>query len=136
MSKLGITLGLGVDLIKSSRFERLLTAKTTSFSQRLSKRILHPTHELPRFDSMTPQRQVQFLTGSWAAKEAVFKTLDIADQEKFNFNEWYRYHDSKGKPFIWNDGYAAPDEEFHLSISHDDSLVIATVLRQRIIDHL
>lgn len=134
MTKSGIVLGIGVDIIKSSRFERLLTTRTTSFSQRLSKRILHPKYELPRFESMTPQRQVQFLTGSWAAKEAVFKTLDVEYQEKFNFNEWYRHHDSKGKPFIWNDNYKLPSEEFHLSISHDDSLIIATVLRQRIID--
>ncbi|EER32987.1 conserved hypothetical protein [Candida tropicalis MYA-3404] len=134
MKKLGITLGLGVDIINSSRFQRLLTSKTTSFSQRLSKRILHPKHELPRFESMTNSRQVQFLTGSWAAKEAVFKTLDIEDQKKFSFNQWYRYHDPNGKPFIWNDNYGLRDEEFHLSISHDDSLIIATVLRQRVID--
>ena len=81
---------------------------------------------------MHSQRQAQYLTGSWAAKEALFKTLDLNSQKEFNFNQWYRFHDSNRKPFIWNDRYKLSDEEFHLSISHDDSLVIATVLRQKV----
>lgn len=132
MPKVGTVLGIGVDIVNSVRFERLLTAKSSSFGTRLSKRILHPEHELPLFQQMHSQRQVQYLTGSWAAKEALFKTLDLNSQKEFNFNQWYRFHDSNGKPFIWNDRYKLSDEEFHLSISHDDSLVIATVLRQKV----
>ncbi|EMG49578.1 acpS Holo-[acyl-carrier-protein] synthase [Candida maltosa Xu316] len=135
MTKSGLILGIGVDIIKSSRFERLLTSKSTTFASRLSKRILHPVHELPKFESMNAQRQVQYLTGSWASKEAVFKTLDIELQKKFIFNEWYRSHDSNGKPFIKCDEYPLANEEFLLSISHDDSLVIATVLRQKLIEN-
>jgi len=129
--KVGLVVGIGIDVIKASRFEKLLKAKTSSFAERLCKRILHPTKELPRFHKMNTDRQVQFLTGSWAAKEALFKTLQQDEQNEFNFNEWYRFNDETGKPFIWNDKYDPNCEEFHLSISHDDSLVVATVLRQR-----
>ncbi|KAI5968772.1 hypothetical protein CANMA_002208 [Candida margitis] len=132
--KVGLVVGIGIDIIKASRFENLLETKTSSFAERLCKRILHPTKELPRFKEMSPQRRVQFLTGSWAAKEALFKTLQVHEQGEFNFNEWYRFNDTNGKPFIWNDKYNSNDEEFHLSISHDDSIVIATVLRQKIYD--
>lgn len=131
-SKVGLVVGIGIDVMKASRFEKLLRAKTSSFAERLCKRILHPTHELPRFKEMNAERQVQFLTGSWAAKEALFKTLQQSEQNEFNFNEWYRCNDATGKPFIWNDKYDANNVEFHLSISHDDSLVIATVLRQKV----
>ncbi|KAG5421138.1 hypothetical protein I9W82_000228 [Candida metapsilosis] len=130
--KAGLVVGIGVDIIKTSRFEKLLKAKTSSFAERLCKRILHPRHELPRFKEMGGERQVQFLAGSWAAKEALFKTLQQEEQDQFNFNEWYRFNNSTGKPFIWNDKFDPKSEEFHLSISHDDSLVIATVLRQKI----
>ncbi|KAI5955491.1 hypothetical protein KGF57_003623 [Candida theae] len=130
--KAGLVVAIGVDIIKTSRFEKLLRTKTTSFAERLSKRILHHTHELPKFNEMDAGRQVQFMAGSWAAKEALFKTLHQEEQDVFNFNEWYRYNNSSGKPFISNDKYDYNNEEFHLSISHDDSLVIATVLRQKL----
>ncbi|KAI5950808.1 hypothetical protein KGF54_003882 [Candida jiufengensis] len=131
MRKVGITLGIGIDIINSLRFSKLLTTKSSTFTSRLCDRILNPIHEIPKFKTLTSERQVQYITGSWAAKEALFKTLGPEDQKQFNFNQWYRYHDSYGKPFIWSDSYDGKDEEFHLSISHDESLIVATVLRQK-----
>ncbi|CAK9436111.1 uncharacterized protein LODBEIA_P06690 [Lodderomyces beijingensis] len=131
MVKVGLVLGIGVDIVKKSRFEHLLKDKSSSFAARLGKRILHPKHEHPRFQTMKPERQVEYMTGAWAAKEALFKTLNPTEQSVFNFNDWYRYHDSQGKPFVWNDDLEMSDEKFHLSISHDGSFVIATVLRQK-----
>lgn len=133
MVKVGITLGIGVDIVKRSRFKRLLS-KNPAFSVRLTQRILHPIHEAHRFKNMNNERQVQYIAGSWAAKEAVFKTLTPNEQEQFNFNDWYRYHDNNGKPFIWNDNFKVENDEFHLSVSHDEDYIVATVLRQRLFD--
>ncbi|KAI5963514.1 uncharacterized protein KGF55_002394 [Candida pseudojiufengensis] len=132
MKKIGITLGIGIDVINSSRFQKLLQTKSSTFTSRLCDRILHPIHEIPKFKSFTTERQIQYITGAWASKEALFKTLGPEDQKNYNFNQWYRYHDSYNKPFIWSDHYNVEDEEFHLSLSHDDTLVIATVLRQKV----
>ncbi|CAI5757286.1 unnamed protein product [Candida verbasci] len=131
--KLSYTIGIGIDIINITRFERLLE-KGGTFTNRLSKRILHP-NELLKFNKLNGKRKIEFITGSWASKEALFKTLDIEDQKQFNFNQWYRSYNNHGKPFIWNDAYFK-NEEFHLSLSHDSSFIIATVLRQKIYNNV
>lgn len=135
MKQVAITVGIGMDIINCRRFDRLLSLKGSSFASRLSKRLLHPIHELPRFESIaTNSQRVQFISGSWAAKEAVFKTLDSESQKLFLFKEWYKSNDKRGKPFISSDKYDSEDEQFLLTITHDADFVAATVLRQRIID--
>lgn len=137
--KLGITLGIGVDILKTNRFKELLLSKgelNSLFTSRMSSRILHPEFELPKFkelkDSNKLNECISLISGSWASKEAVYKTLDCEYQKQFQFKNWYRYYNEQGKPFIRSDLYKKENEEFHLSISHDDGLLVATVLRQKI----
>jgi len=137
--KLGITLGIGVDILKTSRFKELLLSKgklNSLFTTRISSRILHPEFELPKFNELKDSNKlnecIALISGSWASKEAVYKTLDYEYQKLFQFKNWYRYYNEQGKPFIQSDFYKEGNEEFHLSISHDDGLLIATVLRQKI----
>lgn len=106
------------------RFSRLL-AKGKPFSDRLCQRILHP-RELAKFRDLRSEAAARYLAGSWAAKEAVFKTLDESDQKTFEFNKWYKYSVGK-KPSIGTDG---AKDVFLLSVSHDNDMLIATVLRQ------
>jgi phosphopantetheine--protein transferase-like protein len=130
--KIRSTIGIGVDIINTNRF-RLLFEKKTSFVDRLSKRILHPSHELPRFQSLyksNVDESIRFIAGSWSIKEALFKTLDPDEQEKFNFNHWYKSYNSNGKPFVSNDNYNC-DESFLVSVSHDHEMLVANVLRQK-----
>ncbi|RLV89433.1 Holo-acyl-carrier-protein synthase [Spathaspora sp. JA1] len=133
MNKYGLVLGIGVDILQSTRISKLLTTKSSIFIGKFSKRILHPRYEFPKFEQLNQLEKIQYLSGVWCAKEALFKTLDLSDQKLFQFNQWYRLYDESGKPHIKNDLYSKPDEEFHLSISHDDSIFMATVLRQRIL---
>lgn len=140
MGKVGVVLGIGVDLLKTSRFQQLLLKHekqvNSDFAKRLSQRILHPKRELPSFEEAAEandlRRCILILSGSWAAKEAVFKSLDVEDQSEFQFKDWYRFYNGRGKPYIQNDDYQLknPDEEFLLSISHDVDLLVAYVTRQ------
>lgn len=141
VKKLGLTLGIGIDIIKTKRFKELLLSKgklNSSFTSRLSSRILHPKFELPKFDECKQNDKLEecvaLISGSWASKEAVYKTLDIQHQRKFEFKNWYRHYNEQGKPYIRCDKYEEENEEFQLSISHDDGLLVATVLRQKIYD--
>ncbi|CAH2354053.1 putative holo-[acyl-carrier-protein] synthase [[Candida] railenensis] len=129
-------LGIGVDIVKISRFNSLLAKdggkNGKTGTSRFIRRVLHPKElmefeELRQNDSIEPR--VRYVAGSWAAKEAIFKTLDPKDQKIFQFKDWYRYKDSFGKPHIWNDDYNER-EQFLLSISHDGDTLIANVLRQ------
>lgn len=119
--------GLGVDIIRILRFSRLLQ-KDKVFVDRLCSRILHNS-EYEGFHKLESLSASRYLAGSWAAKEALFKTLDEHDQKNFQFCQWFRHYQGK-KPFILKDGYRS-DEQFHLSISHDGDVLVATVLRQR-----
>lgn len=138
-ARFGLTLGIGIDIIKTNRFEKLLLSKgklDSPFTTKISSRILHPEFEIPIFNEHKRENKVKecvsLIAGSWASKEAVYKTLGIEDQKVFQFKEWYRHYNAQGKPFIRNDNYKGADEEFHLSISHDDGILIANVLRQKI----
>lgn len=126
-----IVVGLGVDIINTARFERLLQ-RDQQFVTKLAKRVLHLHREYPKFDELLKKdlaRCTTYISGSWAAKEALFKTLPPADQQSFQFKNWYRSHTPSGKPLITN----GSSSEFLLSISHDNNILIATVLHQKFI---
>lgn len=128
--KIGVTIGLGVDIVKVNRFSAII-GRGDAYVQRFTQRILHPS-EYARFHASTSR--AHHLAGSWAAKEAVFKTLDPLHQTSFQFKKWYRFYDATGKPYIRSDEYNGNDEEFMLSISHDDDVLVANVLRQKTVD--
>ncbi|GME67491.1 unnamed protein product [[Candida] boidinii] len=147
MSKI---LAIGCDLHQLSRVRKIVDRDGLNSSKvkRLSERILHPKNELVKFNelkgSINPQiaktadfnRVIEsccnILSVSWCCKEAVFKTLDSKDQKVFSFKDWYKINDLNGRPFIYNDNYlkSNQNEEFLLTISHDNDLIISTVLRQ------
>ncbi|KAG2736063.1 hypothetical protein G9P44_000153 [Scheffersomyces stipitis] len=125
-------LGIGVDVVNTDRFRRLVS-RDPRFLAKLTARILHPQHELPEFFRISDaENKVKFLAGSWASKEAVFKTLDISSQKQFQFKHWFRRYSEQGKPHICNDNYPQSEqEEFLLSISHDSNVLVASALRQQ-----
>lgn len=134
--RIAVTIGLGVDILRTSRFQRLLLEKNEQFVTRLALRVLHNEHEYPKFIQLQQndiKKCINYISGSWAAKEALFKTLETDEQQTFQFKDWYRYHDSNGKPYISNTKYTQ-DEVFLLSVSHDDDILVANVLRQKFIE--
>ncbi|CAH6718291.1 mitochondrial holo-[acyl-carrier-protein] synthase [[Candida] jaroonii] len=139
MKKITTTLGIGVDILKISRFDKMINKPgrglDSLFVEKLGSRILHPIHELPVFKSLLKTQDsskvTKYLAGNWAMKEAIYKTLDESDQKFFQFNQWFKLYNERGKPDISNDDYHKP-EEFLLSISHDEDVLVATVLRQEV----
>lgn len=115
--------GLGVDLVHILRFTRLLS-KGDRFTKKLCERILHPL-ELAQLRHLDAKAVTRYIAGSWASKEAVFKTLGEKEQASFQFKQWYRYKEGN-RPAI---GSETSTDRFMLSISHDNDMLIATVLR-------
>lgn len=118
-----MVLAIGVDLIKVSRIAALVAGKNSS---RFLRRVLHPS-ELDNLKGLTENRVPDYVAGCWAAKEAVFKTLDPETQKDFRFQDWYRYK-VHGRPCIARE--PPHSDEFLLSISHDNGMLVAMVLRQ------
>lgn len=149
-------IGIGVDIINVQRFKHLVQKHGvhSSYVNRLALRILNHKHEYPKFQKLQSvvnqqhtsdntntvavavDKCAHVFAGSWAAKEALFKTLDVSQQKQFEFKNWYKTNDSNGKPSISWDVESGMNIEpkcniFMLTISHDKDLLIATVLRQR-----
>lgn len=151
-------LGLGNDVAHLPRFVALLKTRHSARIDRLAARILHPTHEAPKFHGLLKattsdadsdarvHAAARFLATAWATKEALYKTLDAVDQARCRFSHWHKAavppvvaptaHNSDRfrKPAIVNEKYARThtQERFHLSISHDGDYVFATVIREQV----
>lgn len=130
-------MGHGVDVVKITRFERMIARHgdvLSKFVRRLGCRILNGVHEMPRFNQLVAQKDTvnlcRYLAGNWAMKEAIYKSLDSQDQQTFQFQNWYKTYDERGKPQVGADGYRNKDEKFTISISHDEEVLIASVIRQ------
>lgn len=129
--------GIGVDIVKVSRFHRILNTFTgrNKTIERFGTKVLHPVHEQPQFMQYVRQSDVcssaRLLSGSWCVKEAVFKSLSPAEQARFRFRDWYKINDADGRPVVRNDTYS-PQDEFLVSVSHDGDYVVSYVLRQGI----
>ncbi|WPK24875.1 hypothetical protein PUMCH_002172 [Australozyma saopauloensis] len=125
--KIPITRAIGVDLIRVDRIAALLAKPSGT---RFLQRVLHPS-ERSAASKLNAQNCATYVAGCWATKEAIFKSLPAVEQHSFQFNRWYRFLDN-GRPII---GSEVPhSDEFLLSISHDDGILVATVLRQEYID--
>ncbi len=146
--KIPITLAVGIDICSLERFHNILDKSSRRFSG-LCKRILHPKKEYstlkPLYEEylnsgqsnkLLKDRIILQVAGSWALKEATFKTLDESSQEDFTFKEWFKCYNNEGKPEIKNNEYFLrfPDDTFQASISHDGGNLIAIVLRQKWVD--
>lgn len=128
-------LAVGTDLHSMLRFRGILErGGLNGFkSKRFGQRVLHPEHELPMFQKAVERADLEacnrILSVSWCVKEAIYKTLDPADQKTFQMARWYKVNDENGRPLVGVEGYAR-NEEFLCSITHDAHLVSAFVLRQ------
>lgn len=122
-------LGIGNDIVQTSRIRAIAESRLV---ERFARRMLHPEHELKvlhRYNDI--EKKTQFLASTWAAKEALYKSLLPAEQKNCRFNQWYRTRNELGQRTITEQTYLQnhPNEHFLLSVSHDGDYTSAIVLR-------
>jgi holo-[acyl-carrier protein] synthase len=86
-------IGIGVDIAKVSRFEKVLERH----GDRFLERVLHPS-EQERYQ--THGQPVAFFAKRYAAKEALAKALGTGIAKGVNFNEIEVRQDENGRPFL------------------------------------
>lgn len=118
-------IGLGNDILKTQRIRAIVQGKR-SILERFATRVLHPTHERPRLNLDNTDQATQLLASTWAAKEAMYKSLSPDLQKQCVFREWYRT-DNGVQRAIQSDRF--PQEAFMVSVSHDGEYTSAVVLR-------
>jgi holo-[acyl-carrier protein] synthase len=109
--------GIGIDIIELSRIEALLTRQ-----MKLIDRILTPM-EKDRFETLSSRRQVEFLAGRFAVKEAFSKAMGTGIGKELSFLDIEIANDPFGKPFI-----VKPEIHAHISISHSRDYAVAQVI--------
>jgi holo-[acyl-carrier protein] synthase len=109
--------GIGIDIIELSRIKEILTRQ-----RKLIDRILTKS-ERQTFEKLSERRQVEFLAGRFAAKEAYSKALGTGIGKEISFLDIEIETDSLGKPCIVRTGAQA-----HLSISHSRDYAVAQVV--------
>ena len=121
--------GIGVDLIRVARIERVLQAHPQRFPQRL----LHP-QELAQYHRSG--RPANFLAKSWAAKEAFGKALGTGVRGYDNPDVGV-VRGRFGKPdLVYSDTMRSRLRELgiaggHVSLSDEDGAVMAFVVLER-----
>jgi len=111
--------GIGIDIVELARIRSLLER-----NRKLLDRVLTP-REKAQFDRLAPARQVEFLAGRFAAKEAYAKALGTGIGRHVSFQDIEVVSDEYGKPSI---AACRDGEVIHLSISHSRDYAVAQVV--------
>ncbi|MGG1398024.1 holo-ACP synthase [Bacillus salipaludis] len=109
--------GIGIDIIELSRVQDLLHRQ-----RKFIDRIL-TDQEKQKFEVLSERRQVEFLAGRFAAKEAFSKAVGTGIGKELSFLDIEIDSDSLGKPYL-----VKPEIKGHLSISHSKEFVVAQVI--------
>jgi len=115
---------IGVDLVKTSRIERLIKR----FGEKSLKKFLSQ-------DEINLVKNYKTAAGFWAVKEAASKALGVGISQECNFYDIIISKTSKGAPKIAFSSKVI--EKFNISdtsvsISHDGEYAIAVVALQKI----
>ncbi|MFV0396323.1 MAG: holo-ACP synthase [Coprobacillaceae bacterium] len=104
--------GIGVDIVNLHRIRKNKNA--------LAKKIL-TEKELHFFEGLTSEkRQIEFLGGRFAGKEAFFKAVS----NKVPFKDIEILNDIDGKPYCNHNN-------IHISLAHEDDYAIAYVIFEK-----
>ncbi|GIP54174.1 MULTISPECIES: holo-ACP synthase [Paenibacillus] len=125
--------GIGHDVVEIGRMQRMLEGKA---GDKLKQRVLTPEElKLPGCSA----RPAEFLSGRFAAKEALSKAFGCGIGSKLGFVDMEILPDGHGKPYVslsdgaWNRLGLSPEQyTVHLSITHERQLASAFAVVERL----
>ncbi|MGG1697445.1 holo-ACP synthase [Bacillus zhangzhouensis] len=116
--------GIGIDIVEIDRLSRVLSRQP-----RLPERIL-TLNEQDIFYALREKRQLEFLAGRFAAKEAFAKAYGTGIGQHLSFHDIEIQKDDNGKPFIKSE--KTKGDHVHVSITHTKEYAAAQVLIERL----
>lgn len=111
--------GHGIDLQALDQLEQALAKHP-----QLASKVLTP-QELAVFAGYTGQRQLTYLAGRWAAKEAFAKAYGTGLVKGVNFQDLEILADDRGRPLFTRSPFAG---QVWVSISHSGNFAQASVI--------
>ena len=118
-------LGIGTDIVDCTRIAKVLERKGELFT----------SHLLTEKEQTQSRNDLYYICGRWAAKEAFSKALGCGIGAQCSFQDIQILRDpSSGRPLLSVHGKAAETaaalgaKHFHVSISHEKTHAVATVI--------
>ncbi len=115
---------VGIDLIDTERIRRALKRWGKPFAEKILGE-----EEYVMYGQKI--NKVQFLSGRFAAKEAVIKTLGAFFERRINFRDIQVLNDLYGKPYVHledNLRERVLDKEIKVSITHERKMAAAVAI--------
>ncbi|MBP5835731.1 4'-phosphopantetheinyl transferase superfamily protein [Candidatus Phytoplasma meliae] len=112
---------IGIDLVEINKIKKIGI-------QILAPRILSLSENQIYLTFKNSQRQLDFLAGRWAAKEALFKAFKTTKNLNFvnpHYREWSILTDQNGAPYLANPN---PKHQVLLSITHTSNYALALAM--------
>ncbi len=116
-------IGIGIDIVELNRIAELINRQP-----KFIERIL-TDNECALLYERSPKRQIEFVAGRFAAKEAYAKALGTGIGAHVSFQDIEIKNDENGKPYIFS---SSPNERVHVSISHSEHYAVAQVIIERL----
>ena len=110
--------GIGIDIVELSRIEKIVTEKSS-----FVKRVL-TAKELTLFESLSYRRQVEFLAGRFACKEAFSKALGTGIGS-VGFQDIEILKERSGAPKVTKSPHSGL---VFVSISHTDTIAVGQII--------
>lgn len=115
---------VGIDLIDTERISKALDRWGKTFANKILGEEEYEMY-LKKFN------KVQFLSGRFAAKEAVIKTLGAFFERRISFKDIQVLNDLYGKPYVHledNLRERVLDKEIKVSITHERKMAAAVAI--------
>ncbi|ARJ50241.1 holo-ACP synthase [Staphylococcus lutrae] len=113
--------GIGIDLVE---IDRITT--TVARQPRFPQRILSEQEFLRYQNYKTVQRQMEFLAGRFAVKEAFSKAMGTGIGQEVTFQQIHCDNNALGQPTICWEGF-----KVHVSITHTEHYAVAQVILEQ-----
>jgi len=113
-------IGLGTDLVETARIKEAIANNARFVAKLLTDKELSTYQEMHN-----EKRQIEFVAGRWAAKEAFAKAYGTGISSQLHFHDIEVSNDDQHKPLIICNKVTSP---IHITISHTDHYATATVI--------
>lgn len=111
--------GIGIDAVELPRMKKIIEEKPKMITRVLTSR------EKDLFDQLPPKRQVEFLAGRFACKEAFSKAWGTGIG-KVTFQDIEVLVNEKGAPIVTKSPFKSG--KVFVSITHTDTLAFAQII--------
>lgn len=114
--------GIGVDMVDLDHMESVCLKQP-----RFSEYVLTPK-EIEVYDTYSKKRQMEFLAGRFATKEAFSKAMGTGISKSVSFQSLSVLNNEKGQPIVVDSPFAG---NIFVSISHSQNMVVAQVVLEK-----